>query len=276
MKPAISLAVFCLLLLATGGARGQAFDHSHAQWTALLKQNVAWQGRGTSIDGVASTVDYAGLKRDRARVSAYTQRLASVKQKEFDAWTTPQKHAFLINAYNAYTVELIIGTYPKLKSIKDLGSVISSPWSKAAYPLLGKNRSLDDIEHKLLRGAPGFSEPRIHFAVNCASIGCPALRPEAFAAASLDGQLEDQTRRFLQDTRRNRFDRAEGSLLLSRIFDWYREDFEKGFLGARDLEAFLARYAGSLGMTEAEKKRLLKGEIEIEYGDYDWSLNVRK
>jgi Protein of unknown function, DUF547 len=266
-----AVALLCLCAISGQTAMAQTFDHGHAQWSALLKKHVAWQR-----EGVTTAVDYAGFKRDRAALSAYTATLAAVKRGEYDRWARSQRQAFLINAYNAYTVELIIGKYPNLKSIKDLGSLVSSPWSKPLYPLLGANRSLDDIEHKMLRGAAEFNEPRIHFAVNCASIGCPALRPEAFIAANLDAQLEDQTKRFLKDRTRNRFDRKEETLYVSKIFDWYRGDFEKGFFGAKSLESFLAKYAGSLGLTVAEKQALIDGEIDIEFTDYDWSLNHRK
>lgn len=121
--------------------------------------------------------------------------------------------AFLINAYNAATVALILTRYPELDSIKELGSLLRSPWKRRFVDLLGARRSLDDIEHELLREAPDFAEPRIHFAVNCASLGCPALRPEAYEAERLEAQLADQTRRFLRDRSRNRL--ADGSLWLA-------------------------------------------------------------
>jgi Protein of unknown function, DUF547 len=270
------LSIFLVLAAALSGhANAQSFDHSHAEWTDLLKKHVSWKTQSGANAG-ASAVGYAGFKQDRSALSAYTKKLASVTRADYDRWTRAQKQAFLINAYNAYTIQLIVSQYPKLKSIKDLGSVISSPWSKRLYPLLGKPRSLDDIEHVMLRGAPDFNEPRIHFAVNCASIGCPALRPEAFVAQNLPAQLEDQTRRFLQDRSRNRFVSSEETLRISRIFDWYRGDFEKGHLGARTLPAFLARYAGSLGLSVAEKQALIDGDIDIEFTEYDWSLNDRK
>ncbi len=271
MKSSILSILLAFAAIFTGNAYAQSFDHSHVALTGLLKKHVSWKGQTG-----ASVVNYAGFKQDRAALGAYTKTLASVSQAEYNGWSRAQKQAFLINAYNAYTVELIVSKYPNLKSIKDLGSVISSPWSKRLYPLLGKPRSLDDIEHVLLRGAPDFNEPRIHFAVNCASIGCPALRPEAYVAQYLPAQLEDQTRKFMQDRSRNRFTRAEETMYVSSIFDWYRGDFEKGHLGARTLPAFLARYAGSLGLSVAEKKALLDGDLDIEFTEYDWSLNDRK
>lgn len=260
--------VFLFLLTAALGAQAQSsFDHSHAAWSSLLKKNVAWTANGNS-----SSVDYPGFKNEQIKLNAYLAQLSAVKESEFKSWTSNQQQAFLINAYNAQTVKLILSKYPNLKSIKDLGSIFSSPWSKPFFSLLGQKRSLDDVEHKLLRGAKNFNEPRIHFAANCASIGCPALRPEAYEATKFDAQLEDQSKRFLSDRSRNRFDKAEDALYLSSIFDWYGEDFGKGPY-AKNVSEFLARYAGSLGMSNAEKEKLKKTQIDIEFLDYDWSLN---
>jgi hypothetical protein len=275
MKSAILSVLLAFVAAFNGSASAQTFDHSHAEWTGLLKKHVSWKGQNAIGTG-ATVVSYAGFKQDRTALDGYLKKLAAVSQADFNGWSRAQKQAFLINAYNAYTVKLIVGKYPKLKSIKDLGSVISSPWSKRLYPLFGKQRSLDDIEHVMLRGASDFNEPRIHFAVNCASIGCPALRPEAYTAPALTAQLEEQTKKFLQDRSRNRLARGEEKIYVSSIFDWYREDFEKGHLGARTLPEFLARYAGSLGLSIAEKQALIAGELDIEFTPYDWSLNDRK
>lgn len=275
MKLPILSVLLALIAAFTGTVNAQSFDHSHAEWTGLLKKHVSWKGQNAA-SASATMVSYAGFKQDRSALDAYTKKLAAVSQADFNGWTRPQKRAFLINAYNAYTVTLIVGKYPNLKSIKDLGSIVSSPWSKRLYPLLGKQRSLDDIEHVMLRGAPDFNEPRIHFAVNCASIGCPALRPEAYTATTLTAQLEEQTKKFMQDRSRNRLVRSEEALYVSSIFDWYRDDFEKGYVGASTLPEFLARYAGSLGLSVAEKQALIDGGLDIEFTPYDWSLNDRK
>jgi hypothetical protein len=213
--------------------------------------------RGAAANGVGTVVDYAGFRRDRAALQRYTDALARVPQSTFARWSKRERHAFLINAYNAYTVALIADAPADLESIKDLGSLLQSPWKKAAFPLLGETRSLDDIEHGLLRGADDFDEPRIHFAVNCASIGCPALRPEAFTAAKLETQLQDQTRRFLRDRSRNR----------------WSGDFENGFLGADSVEAFLVLYVADLGLDARVAKALREGDVDLDYTDYDWRLN---
>lgn len=261
--------LFALWLL--GAARAAAFEHDHAAWSGLLRAHVQWNAAGT-----ATTVDYAGLARDRAALGRYLASLSAVPLPEFERWNRAQQRAFLINAYNAWTVELILGAEPGLASIRDLGSLFSSPWKKRYFQLFGQPESLDGIEHERLRGAADFDEPRIHFAVNCASVGCPALRPEAYRGDDLDAQLEDQTRRFLRDRTRNRWDRAEGTLYLSRIFDWYEEDFALAFRGRRLREEFLAHYAKELGMTPDEAAARAAGEFEIEFLDYDWSLNAAK
>jgi hypothetical protein len=136
---------------------------------------------------------------------------------------------------------------------------------------LGESRSLDDIEHQLIRGSGRFDEPRIHFAVNCASIGCPALRAEAYVAAKLDAQLADQTSKFLMDRSRNR--PTSDGLVLSAIFKWYRDDFEQGWGGIDRLETFLAEQAIALELSAAQLARLQGETLPLQYDDYDWQLN---
>ena len=138
-------------------------------------------------DNKQSRVDYGGFKADRAELKKVLDAMSAVSKSEFDAWPKPQQMVFLINAYNAFTVELILTKYPDLKSIKDLGSFVNSPWKKKFFKLLGEERTLDWIEHEQLR--PNYGDPRVHAAVNCASIGCPALRSEAFTVAKLDAQI---------------------------------------------------------------------------------------
>ena len=164
--------------------------------------------------------------------------LSAVTPAAFGAFTRPQQMAFLINAYNAFTIELVLTEYPKLKSIKDV-TVFGSPWKKPFFTLLGEQRHLDWIEHEQLR--PKYNEPRIHTAIVCASIGCPALRSEAFTSDKLEEQLEDGMRRFLGDATRNRA--ALDKLEVSSIFKWFREDFEKGHQGFQQVEDVFARYA---------------------------------
>ena len=245
-----------------------AFDHSHAQWDALTKKHVVWLPGGH-----ASQVDYSGFKADRQELKSYLEGLSAVTLSEYDGWTKPEKLAFLINAYNAYTVELILTEYPKVKSIKELGSLITSPWKKRFFSLLGKPRNLDDVEHGMIRAPGVFDEPRIHMAANCASIGCPALRSEAYDAGKLDAQLEDSVVRFLSDRSRNRFNPQKGKLEVSKIFDWYGKDF-----GARSgsVEAWLAQYAPKLADEPKYQQTIRDKTARLEFLDYDWALNEKR
>ena len=249
-------------------ARASGFDHDHAAWTALLRRHVRLV-RG----GQATQVDYAGFRADRAALKTYLDGLSSVTSAAFGAWRKAERQAFLINAYNAFTVELILTRYPDLKSIKDLGSLLSSPWKPKWIALLGDKVSLDDIEHAMLRKRGDYDDPRVHFAVNCASIGCPALREEAFVAARLDAQMDEQTLRFMSDRTRNRFNPQRGRLELSKIFDWYGEDFRLGHRGIGSLQAFAARYADRLADAPADRERIRAGGVDIAFTDYDWALN---
>ena len=257
------LLAFGLFMTLASAAFGQTFDQRHAAWTELLAEHVSW-----TPDGSASTVDYAGFQADRKPLQHYLDSLSAVPLKHFQQWPEAQRQAFLINAYNAYTVALILTRYPDLDSIKDLGGLFSSPWKKSFFELLGQTRSLDEVEHELLRGAADFAEPRIHFAVNCASIGCPALRPQAYVGEHLDAQLEDQTARFLRDRSRNRMDADQ--LAVSMIFRWYREDFDH----AGGLNNFLADHGEALGLTPAQKNALRRDDLKLRFLPYDWQLNA--
>ncbi|MCZ8109631.1 MAG: DUF547 domain-containing protein [Betaproteobacteria bacterium] len=271
MKPArrrVLQAAGAALLAAPLRARAQAFDASHAAWTALLGRHVVLL-RG----GQASQVRYAGFAADRALLKAYLDALSAVPEATFRGWGPAARQAFLINAYNAFTVELILTKHPALNSIKELGSLLSSPWKPKWVPLLGGRLSLDDIEHGLLRARGVYDEPRVHFAVNCASVGCPMLREEAFTAERLPAQLQQQAERFMADRTRNRWNAARGRLELSKIFDWYGEDFALGHQGIRSLKAFAGQHAERLADAPADRERLRAGAFEFAFLDYDWALN---
>lgn len=261
--------VAALLLLLSGELAAQAFDHSHNAWDVLLKRHVILISGGN-----ASQLDYSGMLADRAELKRYLDRLSAVSGVQYQSWSDSQRLAFLINAYNAFTVELILTAYPDIQSIKELGTLFRSPWKKRFFTLLGKERHLDELEHELIRAPGVFDEPRIHFAVNCASVGCPMLRNEAYTAEQLEQQLEDALGRFLADNSRNRFDAATGTLWLSKIFDWYGEDFEQGDRGFDSVQAGLARFADQLGRESADdRRRIHEGDYQIRFLDYDWRLN---
>jgi Protein of unknown function, DUF547 len=268
------IALTFALLLPAAPALAQA-DHSHKAWDALLKRHVVpVQG------GKASQVRYAGFKQDEAALKSYTESLSKVSETEFKAFSKTQQMAFLINAYNAFTVQLILTKYPDLKSIRDLGGTFSSPWKQKFFRLLGQEAWLDQIEHEMLRKKGEYDEPRVHFAVNCASIGCPALREEAFTADKLDFQLEEQTVRFLSDRSRNRYNAQRESLEVSKIFDWFKEDWQSGYRGIGTVrtpvtsrEQYFGKYAGLLTDKPEEQKVVVAGKADIRFLDYDWNLN---
>ena len=269
MKKLILLAALMAISFA---ARAQAFDHSHAAFTGLLKKHVVLVEGGKT-----SKVKYADLKKEQAQLKTYLDSLSAVSEADFNAWSKPQRMAFLINAYNGFTLELILQNYP-VKSIKDIGSVFDNRWKRKFFKLLGQDAFLDKIEHDILRKPGAYNEPRVHYAVNCASIGCPALREEAFTADKLDKQLEEQAVRFLSDRPRNRY--ANGKLEVSRIFDWFKVDWESGYTGfdgktpaIKSREDYFARYAKALSDNPADQQAIAGGKVPISHLEYDWSLN---
>ncbi len=202
-------------------------------------------------------VDYAGFKSEQAKLDQY---LSALEKIDPEALARNEQFAFFINSYNAWTIKLVLTGYPGLKSIKDLGSIFQSPWSKEIVRIHGKTLTLDDIEQKILR--PRFKDPRVHFAINCASKSCPPLGSEPYRGAALDAQLDKATRDFVNAPGNYRL---EGDTLwVSSIFKWYAEDFNN------DPAGFYAKYAGP-SLKKALDER--GNRIEVKYLDYDWSLN---
>ena len=259
----ISIAVGAFLC-ATTPVFSQSFDHNYTSWDALLKKHVKWLP-----DNKQSRTNYKDFAADRAELKKVLDGLSAVTQVQFNGFSKEQQMAFLINAYNAFTVEAILLKYPDLKSIKDLGLFGRGPWKNEFFSLLGAKRHLDWIEHDQLR--PKYAEPRVHAAVNCASIGCPALFPDAFTAPRMDTMLEDGMRRFIGDSTRNRFE--GGKLQVSNIFKWFKEDFEKGNKGFSKVEDVFVKYADLVTTDEAARTQIRAKTIAIEYLDYDWKLN---
>ncbi|WP_230407005.1 DUF547 domain-containing protein [Pontibacter cellulosilyticus] len=220
----------------------------HQLWTNLLQKHV----------NSAGFVDYGNFLKDNVELDSYLQAL-SAGIPDSQNWTREEQLAYWINAYNAFTVKLILENYP-LKSIKDLNSPISVPflnsiWDKKFINLGGKKYSLNNIEHNILREK--FQEPRIHFAINCASVSCPKLRNEAYIASKLNQQLEDQAETFINDPSKNKL--LPSNPKLSKIFSWFGADFEK----QGNLRNYVNRYADIK----------VKADANIDYMEYDWNLN---
>lgn len=267
----VLFALLALWVLTWAPLAHAAFDLRHAAWDALLKQQVV-----VAPGGMASTVRYAALRADPNALRGYLASVSAVTPQEYAGWSRNDRLAFLINSYNAFTFNLVLTRYPDLNSIKDLGSVFQSPWKRKFFTLLGEQRSLDDLEHGLIRAPGAFDDPRIHVVVVCASVGCPMLRDEAYVGERLGAQLDDAMRRFLSDASRNRFDAQNGTLSVSKLFDWYHADFEHGHQSIDSLQSLFMRYADVLGTTPATRAELRAGRFKLRYLDYDWSLNAAR
>lgn len=254
MKKLFLTLVFMSFGLISTGV--EAFDHTHEDFSSVLKEFV-------SLVNDRSVVDYKALKEQPGGLDGYLASLQSVTPEEFRTFTKDQQLAFLINAYNGFTLKLIISHYP-VSSIKKIGG-ISGPWKVKFFELLGERKHLDDIEHNMIRKM--FKEPRIHFAVNCASRGCPDLASTAYEANSLESQLEEATRNFLRDSSLNRLSTNEKQLEVSSIFTWFKNDF---ISASGSLQNFLTIY---VPLTLEQKSKVLSGEIGLKFLDYDWSLN---
>jgi hypothetical protein len=214
-----------------------AFDPSYPHYSRLLQSSVC-------SDGVA----YKSISH--VQIDSASADFSSLSQQEFNSLTDNGRIAFLVNLYNFYTISLIKQNYPLKTGIRD----ISSPWGKAFVPLFGKKVSLDHIEHDMLRKA--FGEPRIHFALVCASKSCPRLLSSAYTGDSLDKQLNGQAEDFLTNTFKNRMTRD--TAYVSQIFQWYGKDFEKKY-------GSYSKYISSiLG---------IKPRPVVKFIPYDWSLN---
>jgi hypothetical protein len=239
---------------------GLAFDHSYTDYNTALNELVVDQGS-------SSLVHYKKLQKSNKSMNLFLKRLQKLTPKEFSSFSEKQKLALWINAYNAFTLKIVADHYP-IKSIKDIGSVFKNVWKMKFIIMMGKTISLDHIEHEVLRKE--FNEPRIHFAINCASIGCPKLRAEAYNETDLETQLNEQTRLFLRDSSRNRLNAETKILSVSKIFSWFKEDFTKD---NKTLAQFIAPFITDDVKIQDE---LRSGKYTIEHLEYDWSLNDAK
>ena len=209
----------------------------HQEWNTLLQKHVSSTGK----------VDYEGFKNDLAALQTYLDLLAkNLPQKSSSKNATL---AYWINAYNAYTVKLILDNYP-VKSIKD----IKNPWGQKFIILENRAYSLEEIEHEILRK---MDEPRIHFAINCASYSCPNLLNEAYTESKIEKQLEHSATSFINDKTKNNVTKEK--IEISKIFDWFSTDFKTN----GTLNDFLNKYSS----VKINKNAIVK------YKDYNWNLN---
>ncbi len=200
-------------------------------------------------------VNYKGYKKDQSDLDAYLKTLSDNAPQS--SWSENDQKAFWINAYNAYTVSLVLQHYP-VKSIKDIAGKIykiNTPWDIKFITIGGKKYDLNNIEHGILRKK--YDDPRIHFALVCAAMSCPKLQRDAYTGAQINTQLDDAGKDFLNDKSKNRIsaDKAE----LSKYFSWYKGDFTKN----GSLADFINKYSQSK----------MNGNTKVSSIDYNWSLN---
>ncbi|GHB27493.1 DUF547 domain-containing protein [Mongoliitalea lutea] len=249
------LIIYTFFFVCSLGAYANIQDYpisknvpTHEQWNELLKKHVSSSG----------TVNYKGFKSDIKKLESYLN-LLSTNAPDRKTWSREEQLAYWINAYNAFTVKLIVDNYP-VKSIQDLHPKIKIPlintvWHIKFFQIGGKDSSLDEIEHKILRKE--FDEPRIHFAINCASYSCPKLLNEAFTAEKLEKQLYAVAVDFINDPKRNKI--TKDSIQISQIFSWFKGDFTKN----GSIIDYLNQYS----------KVKISPRAKISHLKYDWSLN---
>jgi hypothetical protein len=256
------IVVFLLCSFGARAANAQGFDHS--PWDRILKKYVTDEGR----------VDYGALRANRAELDACVAQIAarSPESHPQDFPTAASQLAYWMNAYNALTIRGVVDNWPT-KSVRDLGFLFGF-FRRDDYTVGGRKVSLNHIEHDVIR--KHFAEPRIHFALVCASLGCPKLRREAYTAERLEEQLEDGTRYFLNEPRNLQIDAARNRVTVSKIFDWYGGDFEK-HMKARGADsgnlilAYVRLYA-----SDANRRAIdaLKNP-GVSYADYSWEVNAK-
>ena len=265
MKVLLAWFAAAVVMLAPGTVRAAP---DAALWNAVLAAHVR-DGR----------VDYAALRRDRTSLDRYVAQIASVDAAGLAAMQPDEQLAYWINAYNAFVLRSVVDHYPiRGRTFRGLARPANSIWQipdafdGQRFEAGGRRVSLDDVEHAIMR--PTFRDPRVHVALVCAARSCPPLRPEAYVAARLDAQLEDQARQFLADaTRGLQVDTARGVVRVSKIFEWFGQDFAAlgGGNPRRGVLEYVARHVADPALAD----RLRSGALRLEFLDYDWTLNDR-
>ncbi len=266
----IALMILAFLqwsVLATGSESPFSFE----KYARLLNQHVDDQG----------LVDYAALKADHSLLEAFLNQVATLPRQEYEGWTRNDQIALWINAYNACTLKAIIDHYPIQSSFlnalaypKNSIRQISGVWDKLRFPVLGEPLTLDQMEHQILRRQ--FGDPSIHVALVCAALSCPPLRLEPYQGSKLKQQFADQTRRFAR--RSPNFHLQSGTLYLSKIFDWFGEDFVPRYQSRGKIEGHGTTESAVLRfllphLDAATQEAIRSGQFRIRYTDYDWTLN---
>jgi hypothetical protein len=249
---------------------------SYDDYAAVLKDHVDDKGM----------VNYKKLKAAPQRLNALITAMSKVQPNSYDRWNKEEKIALWLNAYNAFTLKALINNYPIKSSFfrsriypKNSIRQIPGVWSKIKFNVMGRDLTLDHIEHEILRKK--FDEPRIHMAMVCAAMGCPPLLNKPYIAQRLSEQLDERIRRFLANPAKFRIDRNTGVVYLSPIFKWFKGDFVNKYAPdknisryGKEVSAVLNFIAGHL--EQPDRKYLLAGDFKVKYLKYDWSLNEQQ
>ncbi len=259
-----------------GGPTDANFVFSYDQFNNVLRDYVNQDG----------TVNYAALKKNRGDLDGFARSLGRLPPPTYEAWSDDAKVAFWINAYNALTLKMVVDHYP-IRPGKISGYVypdnsirqIPGVWEKFQFLLVGEKLALNQIEHEVLRAK--FGEPRIHVALVCAAMGCPRLRGESYVGERLDQQFDEDARSFFADPGKFRIDRGGSKVYISSILKWFGSDFiqkytpAQGFAGHEEAERAVLNFA-STHLPPDDGTYLRSDAYEVEYLDYDWSLNEQK
>lgn len=267
---------FTIISYGLEEVKTDSFDHSYATYNSLLKRYV-----------INARVNYEGFINSRAEFETFLRALGSVDENVFESWTEEQRLAFWINAYNAFTIKAIIDHYPIKRSFTLVGIFyapsdsilqIKGVWTKLQFRALGNMVTLDEIEHQILRKK--FNEPRIHMAINCASISCPDLRNEAYTPEKLEEQLAYASTNFVNNPDKGVYvNEQSGKVKLSKIFKWFGDDFINNY-GSKKLfnnyslkENAVLNFTSEYIESEEVKEYLMNNKLKIGYLGYDWHLN---
>lgn len=272
LLPAFALITGCVTSITPQGQAVQtdsqtaiaAIPETYPDYADVLETYVDDQG----------LVDYAELQANRQQLDNFVASFATVDPTDYETWTESEQIAYWINAYNAITLQSIINQDPIRASIKDIFGV----WRITTHAVLDQSKTLDDIEHNVLR--TNYNEPRIHAALVCAALSCPQLRTEPFQGDVLDAQLEDQSQQFINSPQGLQIDRENNRVMLSAIFDWFGQDWiptygvEEGFAGNESQRAVLNFISNYVSPEDAAYLR--EGNYDIGYLNYDWALNIQQ
>ena len=270
---------FTIISYGLEEVKSENFDHSYSTYNSLLNKYVK-----------NAKVNYEGFIDSRAEFKTFLKALGSVNENDYEGWTEEQKLAFWINAYNAFTIKAIIDHYPIKRSFSLVGIFyapsdsilqIKGVWTKLQFRAAGKMVTLDEIEHETLRKK--FNEPRIHMAINCASLSCPDLSDEAYVPERLEQQLAQASINFINNPDKGVFvNEQNGKVKFSKIFKWFGDDFINNYGSKKLFNNYSLKQNAVLNFTvdylesQQTKEYLMNNKLKIGYLGYDWHLNEQK